>query len=106
MQEAIEVVGGGQVASASSVLLSVTSSAQQVTLPSLGGDEAILRIVNIGTQTVFVQYNNVAVAVSGTAMGVAIPAGTTLFLRVPKGTTILSAIAGAAGSTIYITPVR
>lgn len=95
--------GAGQITVASSTTIAVTASAQQVTIPVVSSNGMTMRLANIGTQTVFWLYGNLAVTASGTAMGVPVLANTVETFTVPAGITQLSVIAAAVGSSLYVT---
>lgn len=78
--------------------VAVTDSAQTLTFTDGGAAADVVRLANIGTQTVFVNFQATATA----ANGIPILAGTAETFA--KGAaTSLSAIAGAVGSTLYAT---
>lgn len=76
----------------------VGAAATSVTLPNLASDMGIVRLVNVGTQTVFVSFTGVATV----ATGMPILPNAVEFITFPASYTI-SAIAAAVGSTLYAT---
>ena len=74
---------------------------------SLGGNAAYaetLRFVNVGTQTVFVEFSSDGVTPTATlAASIPILPNTSLIVTNPR-TSNVAAIAGATGSTLYVTP--
>lgn len=83
------------------VNLAVTGSTQQLTFPAGVGTRSI-RVVNVGSQTIFINKGDSTVTAS-TSTSLPILANTVeSFLIHPEDTT-LAAIAAGAGSTLYIT---
>lgn len=76
----------------------VTGTNQSATI-SAGTIASVVRLTNIGTQTVFVAFGSVAVA----ATSMPILANSSETFAVPQDKTTLQAIAATTGSTLYIT---
>jgi hypothetical protein len=83
---------------ASTVSIAVTASAQAVGLPVLAAESCTVRLVNAGTQTVFIAFTGTAVAATSMPM----LANTVEVFSMPNGSA-LSVIAAATGSTLYAT---
>lgn len=85
--------------------IAVTATAQSLTLNSAYLEANGVRLVNIGTQTVFVNFGQNGSATAATvAAAMPIPAGSSIIVGGSRLTT-LSVIAAATGSTLYATPV-
>jgi precorrin-3B methylase len=82
-----------------SVSLAVTASAQAMGLPVLAQEGGSVRLVNVGTQPVYIAFTGTATV----ANSMPILANTERTFSIPPGTTAISAIAGATGSTLYAT---
>lgn len=82
----------------SSQTLAVTGVEQRLTLPTAIGNRSI-RIVVVGSQTVFWRYEGAATV----ATSVPQAAGFVETYFLPKDVTQISFIAAGAGSTVYIT---
>lgn len=82
----------------SSQTLAVTASNQSLTLPTGIGTRTI-RILVSGSQTVFWRYNAAATVAASTP----ILAGLSETFLLPNDATTINFIAGATGSTVYIT---
>ena len=78
--------------------LAVTGSSQSITLGAYNGNASI-RIVVVGTQTVFWNYDAAAATATSTPM----LANTIETFFLPAGTTTIRFIAAATGSTVYVT---
>ena len=87
-----------QVVQGSSQTLAVTGASQSLTLPTAVGNRSI-RIVVSGSQNVFWRYNAAAAVATSTPM----LAGTVETFSLPNDATTITFIAGAVGSTVYIT---
>lgn len=94
-----------------SVSLAVGTSSASVPLPAQGnaGGTKQVTILNFGTNVVFVRISNsrngATPAASGTSGTADMPIGPNASVTLTKGTDddTLSAIAGAAGNTIWVT---
>ena len=86
--------GGGT----GTVSIAVTATAQAIGLPVIAQEGATVRMVNSGTQVVFVAFAGTA-TVEGS---MPILANSVETFSLPTGST-LSVIAGATGSTLYAT---
>lgn len=79
--------------------IAVTATAQSLALTNTVGNSVAVRFANIGTQTVFVTFDN---TVATATNGVPLPAGQveafTITTQYP-----LSVIAAGTGSTLYVT---
>lgn len=95
--------GTEQSVAASTIALAVTASAQQLALPLKSSHSATVRLVNVGSQVVFVLFGNLTVTTSGTALGMPLLPGSVEVFSLPPSVTQLSAIAAATGSTLYVT---
>lgn len=85
------------------VNLAVTATSQLLAIPNTAHGTRSLRIVNSGSQTVFVDFvTTTGTAVATTSMPLL--AGTVELFTFGNDITHVSAIAAATGSTIYITP--
>lgn len=82
--------------------LAVTASNQYLALTG-GGDASSLRIVNIGTQTVFLLFGTGTVAAT-VANAVPLLAGVIEVFAIGPSVTSLAMIAATTGSTVYVTP--
>lgn len=79
--------------------LAVTAAAQSLFLPlTMPQEGATLRLMNIGTQTVFVVFSGAA----SVSTGMPIPPNVPMDFSIGPGVAI-SAIAAATGSTLYAT---
>lgn len=86
---------------ASTTALAVTESNQTLTLsPNGGAMTRSIRLVNIGTQTVFVALGTVT---SSVTTSMPILANSVEVFTLPAGITTLSVIAAGTGSTLYAT---
>jgi len=89
----------------STVNLAVTGSSSSVTIQGVDGSSGpVLRIVNVGTNTVFIAWagpGTAATASLTTSMPM-LPNSVETF-TLPTNTTQLSAIAATTGNTLYIT---
>lgn len=81
--------------------VAVTAVNNSFTLtPSVGSDGGSMRVVNIGTQTIYLAYGSVTASV---ATSMPILANTVETFSLPGAVNTLSVIAAATGSTIYVT---
>lgn len=80
--------------------LAVTAASQAITLTVAGLGTRTIRVVNSGTQTVFMRYN----AAATVAASLPILANTVEVFVLPNDVTTLNFIAAGAGSTVYVTP--
>lgn len=81
----------------------VTATSSAITLQNATYAD-VLRLANIGTQTIFVEVTSAASAVAATSTtSLPIPPNTVQYLTAPRSS-FVSAIAGATGSTLYVTP--
>lgn len=80
----------------------VTASSQTVTLNYTNGSRAI-RMMNSGTQTVFIEFSKSASPTATTASSLPLPAGQTEVFSIGPGIITYAVIAGDVGSTIYST---
>lgn len=90
---AFQPIGSGATAN-----VVVGIAALSIALPNLASDMGIVRLVNVGTQVVFVSFTGAATL----ATSMPILPNTEEFITFPASYTI-SAIAGAIGSTLYAT---
>lgn len=85
--------------------VAVAAAATNTTLNAAHLTATGVRLVNVGTQTVFVELGqNGTVAAATVTTSMPIPAGTSVIVGSSRLTNI-SSIAAATGSTLYITPV-
>ncbi len=84
------------------VNLSVTGSSQRVAVTRSGMGIQSIRVTNIGTQTIFLNIGNSTVT-SATTTGFPVLANTVETFMLDKESTHVAAIAGAVGSTLYVT---
>lgn len=85
------------------VNLAVTGTSQTLAIPNTAQGTRALRIVNSGTQTVFLDFvTTTGTAVATTSMPML--ANTIEIFTFGNDITHVSAIAATTGSTIYITP--
>lgn len=85
--------------------IAVTATAQSLALNAAHLEANGIRLVNIGTQTVFVNFGqNGSVTAATAAAAMPIPAGNSIIIGASRLTN-LSVIAAATGSTLYATPV-
>ena len=90
-----QVAGGA----ANTSNIAVTAASQTFNLaPSVGADGGTMRLVNLGTQTVFIALGTVTASVT-TSMPMLANSAETFSL--PGGVTSLSVISTATGSTLY-----
>jgi hypothetical protein len=82
--------------------LAVTTASQTVALNRAGIGTQSIRVVNIGTQTVFISIGGSGVTASLTT-SMPILANTVETLTIQNEDTTVAAIASATGSTIYVT---
>lgn len=97
-------VGG----SASCKSLAVTSASQTLTLPTSTGPGGTMKVYVSGGQDVAWSYGSTVSfpVTGGAAGGDVLQAGTTQCFDLPGGVTTASFIAGASGSTVYVTVGR
>lgn len=89
--------------SQNTVNLAVTASSGSVALVGTPGQGyQSVRIVNVGTQTVFIEFSTGA-ATASTSVDMPMLPGTVEVFWLPKPITHVNAIAAATGSTIYCT---
>lgn len=82
----------------------VTSGMETLSLAGrLSDRDGSVRIANIGTQTVFITLDGTNVTTSN---GIPLIANTAESFAMPAGKTDIKHIAGASGSTLYVTPGR
>lgn len=85
------------------VNLAVTAASQLLAIPNTAQGTRALRIVNSGTQTVFLDFvTTTGTAVATTSMPML--SNTAEVFTFGNDITHVAAIAGGVGSTIYITP--
>ena len=85
------------------VNLAVTASSQTL-ICSTDNSSTQFRVVNIGTQTVFLAYGTAGTTpVATVSTCIAMVAGSVEVFTFPQNV-VLAAIAGNTGSTIYVTP--
>lgn len=85
------------------VNLAVTAASQLLAIPNTAQGTRSVRVVNSGTQTVFLDFvTTTGTAVATTSMPVL--ANTVEVFTFGNDVTHITAIAAATGSTIYITP--
>lgn len=85
---------------ATTLNIAVTASNQEFTLPVPPADGCTVRLVNVGSQTVFWAYGSVTAAV---AKSTPILPNTVEVFTLPGGVTAIGVIAAATGSTLYAT---
>lgn len=78
----------------------VTASSAAITVALTAGSNAV-RLTNVGTQTVFWRFGTGTASVS---TDTPMLANTVEVFEIPPQITSITAIAAAAGSTLYITP--
>jgi len=71
--------------------------------PSTSVGHRNVRLLNVGTQTVFVQKGKDSTVAATVASSIPIAAGGELYLYLHNDETWIAAIAGSTGSTLYIT---
>jgi hypothetical protein len=82
----------------------VTASAEVITLTGrLSDRDGVVRIANIGTQTIYIRLDGTAPT---TSTGFPMLANTVECFSMPAGSTTVRHIAGSTGSSIYVTPGR
>lgn len=82
----------------------VTTSAETITLTTALSDrDGVVRIANIGTQTIFLTFDGTTPTVNN---GVAMIANSVEVFSMPAAKLAIKHIAAATGSTIYVTPGR
>ena len=84
------------------VNIAVGATTGNVAITSLSMSQGALRLVNSGTQVVFVKLGT-SNSVTAALTDFPILANTTAIIDLPPGTTYIAAIAGATGSTLYAT---
>lgn len=82
--------------------LPVTAVAQTLTLADGVGTRAV-RLVNVGTQTIFLAFVGATESTATLATSIPLPAGQTEVFTIGNDVTGISAIANASGSTLYAT---
>ena len=83
---------------ANTVNVAVTGTAQDLALPSIPGEGSTIRLSNVGTQTVFINFFTTATVSN------AMPMTNTSSIIVDKGAlSSISVIASTTGSTLYAT---
>lgn len=83
------------------VNLAVTASNQTLTITPSGIGYRSIRVVNAGTQTVFLKFGSSA-SVASTTTSLPMLANTVEVFVLDNDTTAIAAIAGSTGSTIYV----
>ncbi len=82
--------------------MAVAATTASVAVTRSGMGLQALRLVNAGTQTVFIALGTSTVTATTTA-SMPLVAGAVEIIALPKEVTHVAAIAGATGSTLYIT---
>lgn len=85
---------------ATTLNIAVTAANQAFTLPSPPANGCTVRLVNVGSQTVFWAYGGATAAV---ATSTPILPNTVEAFSLPGGVTAIGVIAAATGSTLYAT---
>ena len=103
MEVYIRPFGPKPIAGANTVNLAVTGTSGSVDIGSMKGQgKQSVRVVNSGTQVVFLDFSNGAGAATLTADMPMLANSSEVFL-LPSDITHVNAIAAAVGSTLYIT---
>lgn len=84
------------------VLLAVTAASLSLPIPDVPFGTRALRVANIGTQTVFLDFVT-TVGVASVTTSIPLLANTVEIFTIGNDITALQAIAPAIGSTLYIT---
>ena len=88
---------------AATVNVAVTATSASVALPAAADYADTLRLVNVGTQTIFVEVSSGAAAATATsASSLPMLPNTELVIEAPRSK-FVSAVAAATGSTLYAT---
>jgi len=83
---------------AATVNTAVTGTAASLTLPAILGEASTVRLINVGTQTIFISFITTATVDNG------LPLLSNTSIVVDKGSLAsVSVIAGTTGSTLYAT---
>lgn len=84
--------------------ITVTATSAGIALNAMAAYSETLRFVNVGTQTVFVEFSSDGVTPTATlAASIPILPNSELVVTNPR-TSNVAAIAAATGSTLYVTP--